>query len=161
MLPKWPQRGLWMPAKGKQGYRATSLDLYPCFSSKAWSKINCTDQSKIRLILDQVFEDKQGYRSLDLYPCFSWFSWSVPPKRTYRSGKLRYIRVQIKWSVPHIFLISLICTKLLMRNKRYRSKFCNFSTFMKSKVQIKLQNGTTDQGIRANGRYRSSPGKAK
>ena len=54
----------------KQGYR--SSDLYPCLSSKTWSKINRILDWSVQLILDQAFEEKQGYRSrlVALYPCF-------------------------------------------------------------------------------------------
>ena len=50
------------------------FDLYPRFSLKAWSKINCTDQSENRVILDQAFKANRGYRSRDLYPGLSQIS---------------------------------------------------------------------------------------
>ena len=69
-------------------YRSNMFDLYPRFSLKAWSKINCTDQSEKWMILDQVFKVNRGYRSRDLYPGLSRSSWSVPLQSRYRSRKM-------------------------------------------------------------------------
>ena len=84
----------------KLGYRSNMFDLYPRFSLKAWSKINCTDQSETSVILDQGFKVNWGYRSRDLYPGLSNSSWSVPLQSGYRSRKMTEQGVQISWSVP-------------------------------------------------------------